>query len=159
MLLPAVALSLALAALPDLRVRPPPAPALRLDMGDVVTERGTQAALIGTAVLLLVLEVAIVRERDRGHVVPTISQVLRDWGSQYGTLPWTAGVLSGHWWWNGSRWPDERSARRNALMLGGLTLGVLAWDVFDHRGGKRWRAPVLLVGGVLAGHRLWVQRR
>jgi hypothetical protein len=151
------ALALLLAAGPDLRILPRPA-ALHLDLGDVTAERTTRTAIITAAVALVVLEALIVRERANGHVTPTISQVMEDWGTRYGTVTWTGGVLAGHWWWTQREWPDGRTARRNAILLGGLTAGVVVWDLADHSGRNRSRSPVLLLGGVLAGRLLWGQR-
>ncbi len=152
----AVALAALLAALPDLHVHPQPQ-ALDLSARDVVTERNTQVAIVAAVVLLLALEYAIVRERDGGHNVPTISQVLEEWGAKFGTLPWTVGVLAGHWFWTDGRATDPRRARQDAMVLGWITLGVVAWDVIDHSGRDRSRAPALLVGGVVAGHLFWSQ--
>lgn len=158
--LAAIAAAAMLASLPDLHVRPPAGLLhLHLERRDITTERSTQTALIATAVLLLALEYAIVTERNSpGTRPPTISQVMMAWGDKYGTLPWTVGVLGGHWFWGDGRPRSGRRARADAMTLGWLTLGVLAWDVADHRGSDRSRAPMLLLGGVVAGHLFWSQQ-
>ncbi len=154
----AAALALLLAA-PDLRVLPPPELQFRLERRDITTERSTQTALVVTAVLLLALEYAIVAERNSpGTRPPTISQVMQEWGNKCGTLPWTVGVMAGHWFWSDSRPISARGARANAMTLGWMTLGVIGWDIVDHRGTDRSRAPALLLGGVVAGRLFWSQR-
>lgn len=155
-MIPVLLVAVLLAA-PDLRVVPRP-DALDLRLRDVTSERVTSAALVGTVVLLVALEIAIVHERNSGHVVPTISQVVADAGDRYGTIPWLSGVMAGHWFWQGAQ-KSDRAARSDAMFLGWFTAGVVLWDAADHRGRVRYRAPVLLVGGIAAGHFLWTQSR
>ena len=151
-MIPAAALALLLAA-PDLHVRPPE-PQLRLHVSPVVTERNTQTALIATAVALLLVEWVIVHNRQEGNITPTISQVMTEWGTRYGTVDWLAGGMMGHWFW-----PDERPAspaevRRGRMTALWLTAGVFLWDVVDHSGRDKARGPVLFAVGFFAGHML-----
>ncbi len=148
-MLPALALSLSLAALPDLHVRPP---ALHLELGGGIGERETQAAMLTALAGLLILEAAIVYQRDHGHVTPTISQVLQEWGTKFGTPDLVAGELTGHWFWPVDVAPEPRVGRRNAMVLLWLTAGSLAWDLLDHSGHDRSRGPVLFAVGFVSGH-------
>jgi hypothetical protein len=112
----------------------------------------THWLLIGIIIGLLIYD-ALVNKFG----VPTESQVLRDWGQKFTALPFTAGFLLGHWFFNHvNLWT---TGWMYALPL---FIGLGAWDGWWWANNKAlgvwYRYPGLWASlGILAGHFLWGQ--
>lgn len=137
-------------------------PSLHLDIGRLAEPQVTKSVLIGSLAVLLASEALIVYERDHGHRVPTISQILRDAGASANAAPFLGSVLVTHWWLNHESGTTLDAQRRGHILLG-LGLAFVAWDVkcafscTDTEKALR-NPPYLAVGmGLLAGYFLWPQ--
>jgi hypothetical protein len=108
--------------------------------------------IIATIVLLLVYDgiVGLLKQ-------PTESQVLREWGWKFNTLPFCAGFLLGHWFF--PRVSVSFTAWGYAIPL---LVGLLAWDIAwghyasNRRAWFRWPGWYALLG-IPAGVFLWGQ--
>lgn len=93
--------------------------------------------LIVSFLALLVLDAFLPKNGQ-----PTESQLLKDWGWRWNTIPWIAGFLVGHWF--GSRYTVSYSAWGYGL---GVLMAELAVDVvirvwvgpYDLRDHPTWR--------------------
>lgn len=117
-------------------------------------DRITEWVLVGTALLWLAWEGVIVWKRKQGERWKTISMVLQRRAYEFSIIPWSFGVLCGHWWWNV---PNTEPIRGEPWIYIGLVwltamVGVADWLKF-----RRHPALVLVVG-IIAGHFLWPQR-
>lgn len=108
--------------------------------------------IVGTIVLLLGYDaiVGLIKQ-------PTESQVLRDWGWRWNTLPFCAGFLLGHWFF--PRVAVSFTAWGYAIPI---LLILLVWDIAwwqikgDERAWYRWPGWYALLG-IPAGVFLWGQ--
>lgn len=153
---------LALVLSASLAVPSPPTINYGFDIGKLAEPRVTKAVLITSAAVLLVSELLILNERSNGHVVPTISHVMQDWGAKYNTIPFFASALVSHWWLNQQEVYSEH-ARGN--IFAAIAVAMLLWDVkVAIFGASPLEAhlrnpPYLAVGiGAAAGAVFWTQK-
>lgn len=164
----AALLALALTFPGSLRIEPHQQPVpmnLHLDVGKLAEPQVTKGVLLGSLAVLLASEALIVYERDQGHHIPTISQILRETGTRVNTVPFLGSVLVTHWWLNHDDGGSLDAQRRGRIMLG-LGLVFAAWDVkcavFGQSAFERQlRNPPFfaVASGLLAGYLLWPQNR
>lgn len=138
-------------------------PRLQLSLGDLAEPQVTQGVLIVAASALLVSELLILSERNSGHVVPTISQILRKTGTQANVVPFALSAMVTHWFLNHHDIQRSEAQARGHILLG-LTLALALWDLKCGLVGATpaemylRNPPVLAVGiGLLAGYLLWPQ--
>jgi hypothetical protein len=149
----------------DLRAGWPTEPAsasLRFDVGRLAEPQVTKTVLLVAASALILQELVILEERDRNHIVPTISQVLRETGSKVNVVPFLGSALVTHWWLNHDL--QDAQARGRGRVFLGLSLAFVAWDVkcaaFGASGVEKElrNPPYLAVAlGLLSGYYLWPQ--
>lgn len=124
--------------------------------------------LVGTAVGWLAWEFVLVYGRAKGKGWDTISIVLKDAGLRSCAVPYSVGVLCGHWWLN---WPRSSSpwfagwwVWASVLVLAaGSDLAAWRWADRPRETWPGWlrvlRYPGLwLLVGVFLGALCWPQR-
>ena len=108
-----------------------------------MTKRITTCVVIATIAILAIYDTVILLEPTQGD---TISEIVRQWASDYGSVPFGVGVLVGHWFW--PRAGVLRSIPALlvvcALMLGADLLTTL-----------RFMPVVNLILGAVAGGVFW----
>lgn len=78
----------------------------------------------------------------------TISEVLRDWGQVVRAVPFAAGVLVGHWWWQ--RWERRWSHATCLTILAALAAAVSVIPI----------PSIAAAGiGIISGAVVWPLRR
>lgn len=112
----------------------------------------TEAVVIAVIVILLAYDVVALKIGQ-----PTESMVLRDWGWEFSALPFTAGFLTGHWFF--PRQTFFVSGWMYALpILVALIIFDLVWK-YKAQSRKSWfRYPgMYFLLGIPAGMYLWGQ--
>lgn len=115
----------------------------------VISAKWTKGLIVGTAAVWLVWDLL---------ANPTESSILRDWGRRSVALPWTVGMLAGHWFWPADTLPAPQSVRWRWTMNFTVLAVLVAWDVLAPGLLPGLRHPGLWVPlGYLCGHFLWGQ--
>lgn len=110
----------------------------------------TVGIMAGVAAILIAWDIYVAKKDSQ-----TESQVLSHTGWNYSSLPFTFGVLAGHWFFNTDK-PDYRLVPIGIAIL----VAVIVWDLVRPDQGEKWaRYPgVWFSIGVVTGATTWPQR-
>lgn len=124
---------------------------VRARAGSSPTDTTSTAIMAGAAALLVGWDVYLATQHAH-----TESSMLKEAGWNANVLPYSLGMLLGHWFLN--RQPDApRDARSQWTLVLGSVAAVAAWDVAWHLShGSDWRgppggAPIVRHPGIWAG--------